>query len=186
MDADRVADFLRKAGIPDQDVTFSAITTNKIYQREVVRTNAAGDSPSNPGAVAATIVQTNKIEMYVLTQNIYIENHDMEKVPAVSRSATTLIKDGVETESNSPHYLYSKLSELKIAMIAEATRDATLRAKQIVTNANGTRGKLVDAKMGVMQINPKGMSEVSDTGNNDTTSYEKEIRSVVTVQFELR
>ncbi len=185
-DADRVAEFLRKSGIPDKEVTFSAITTNKIFQREVVRTNASGDSSSGTGAAVATIMQTNKIEMYVLTQNIYIESRDMEKVPAISRSATTLIKDDVEIESNSPHYLYSKLSELKIDILAEATRDATLRAKQIVTNANGNLGKLVEAKMGVMQINPKGVSEVSDTGNNDTTSYEKEIMAVLTVQFELR
>lgn len=185
-DADRVAEFLMKAGLPDKEVTFSAITTNKIFQREVVRTNASGDFSANTGAVSTAVVQTNKIEMYVLTQNIYIESHDMDKVPAVSRSATTLIKDGVEIESNSPHYLYSKLSELKIDILAEATRDATLRAKQIVTNANGKLGRLVEAKMGVMQINPKGVSEVSDTGNNDTTSYEKEIMAVVTVQFELR
>jgi hypothetical protein len=40
--------------------------------------------------------------------------------------------------------------------------------------------------MGVMQINAKGVSEVSDTGNNDTTSLEKEILAVVMVRFELR
>ena len=40
--------------------------------------------------------------------------------------------------------------------------------------------------MGVMQINPKGVTDVSGTGNNDTTAYEKEILAVVTVRFELR
>ena len=82
--------------------------------------------------------------------------------------------------------MYSKLSELKIDMLAEATKDATLRATQIVSNANGSLGKLVEAKMGVMQINPKGVTQVSDTGNNDTSSLEKEILAVVTVRFELR
>jgi hypothetical protein len=71
-------------------------------------------------------------------------------------------------------------------MLAEATKDATLRATQVVTNANGKLGPLVEAKMGVMQINAKGVTDVSGTGNNDTTSLEKEILAVVTVWFELR
>jgi len=186
-DADRVAAFLRNAGIPDKQVTFSAIATEKVFQREVIPT------PPQPGSGGAagsppppTIVQTAKVEMYVLTQSVNIESADMDKVPVVSRSVTSLIKDGAEIESSSPRYLYSKLSELKIDMLGEATKDATLRATQIVSNANGALGRLVEAKMGVMQINPKGVTDVSDTGNNDTTSLEKEILAVVTVKFELR
>jgi hypothetical protein len=183
-DSDRVSAFIRAAGIADNEVTISAINTNKIYQREVIPTPPApGSSSSN---AAPTIVQSNKIEMYVLTQSIRIESHNMEKVPTIARSATNLIKEGVEIESGSPQYLYSKLSELKIDMLAEATKDATTRATQIVTNANGALGELVDARMGVMQINPKGVTDVSATGNNDVTSLEKDILAVVTVRFELK
>jgi hypothetical protein len=78
------------------------------------------------------------------------------------------------------------LSELKINMLAEATKDATTRAEQIVNNANGQLGKLVEARMGVMQITPKGVSATSAEGINDTTSYEKEIAAVVSVKFEVR
>jgi hypothetical protein len=181
-DADRVAAFIKAAGIPDSEVTFSSINTNKIYQREVIPAPESDDGKKGQ----PQIVQTPRVEMYELTQDISIESHDMEKVPVVSRSVTSLIKDGVEIESNSPRYLYSKLSELKIDMLGEATRDATMRATQIVSNANGSLGRLVEAKMGVMQINPKGVTDVSDTGNNDTTSLEKEILAVVTVEFELK
>ena len=177
-DADRVAAFIHAAGIADSEVTLSAITTTKVYQREVLPTVKAGDDPQ--------VVETSKIENYVLTEDVSVESRDMDKVPALSRSVTSLIKDGVEIDSGSPRYLYSKLSELKIDMLGEATRDATLRAMQIVSNANGGLGKLVSAKMGVMQINPKGVTDVSDTGNNDTTSLDKDVLAVVTVEFELR
>ena len=43
----------------------------------------------------------------------------MDKVPAVSRAVTSLIKEGVEIDSGAPSYLYTKLSELKINMLAE-------------------------------------------------------------------
>lgn len=182
-DSDRVAAYIKAAGIPDKEVTFSSISTNKIYKKEVVPGQVSGEGKVSQGS---TIVQTNKVEFYVLTQTVTIESRNMEKVPGLSRSITSLIKDDVEIESASPHYLYSKLSELKIDMLAEATKDATLRANQIVSNANGKLGRLVEAKMGIMQINPKGITDVSGTGNNDTTSLEKEILAVVTVRFELK
>jgi uncharacterized protein len=183
-DAQLVAAFIHKAGIADKEVTFSAISTSKVYQREVLpAAPKAGDSATPPQPV---VVPTNKVEDYVLTQTVDVESSDMEKVPALSRSVTSLIQNGVEIDSGSPSYLYSKLSELKIDMLGEATRDATLRATQIVSNANGTLGRLVEARMGVMQINPKGVTDVSDTGNNDTTSLEKDVLAVVTVEFELR
>lgn len=179
-DADRVAAFLHGSGIPDAQVTFSSVSTNKIYQQQEI------PKLDDSGKMVAQIVQTPKVEMYELTQTVDIDSDDMDKVPAVSRSITSLIKDGVEIDSGSPRYLYSRLSELKIDMLGEATRDATLRATQIVTNANGALGRLLAAKMGVMQINPKGVTDVSDTGNNDTTSLDKDVLAVVTVQFELK
>jgi len=183
-DAEKVAAFLRTAGVSDKEMTFSSITTNKVFQREVVPPLPTdGDAAAKHTPV---IVETPKVEMYVLSMTVHIESGQMEKVPAVSRSVTSLIKDGVEIDSGSPSFLYSKLSELKIDMLGEATRDATLRATQIVTNANGQLGHLVQAKMGVMQINPKGVTDVSGTGNNDTTSLEKDILAVVTCDFELK
>jgi hypothetical protein len=186
-DADKIAAFVKAAGVPDAEVTFSSIRSDKIFKKEVVPAFAP------PGGIAAgaplpppTLTPTNEVELYVLTQSVTIESHDMSKVPSLSRNITTLIKDGVEIDSGSPTYTYSKLSELKIDMLADATRDATTRATQIVSNANGKLGRLVEAKMGVMQINPKGVTGVSDTGNNDTTALEKEILAVVTVRFELK
>jgi hypothetical protein len=46
-------------------------------------------------------------------------------------------------------------------------------------------GAIRDARMGVMQINPLHSTAASDTGNNDTTSMEKEITAVVSARFEL-
>jgi hypothetical protein len=180
-DAQRVFAFLKQAGIAENEVTFSSITTDKIYRREVVPTSqrVSGDGGS------PAVIQTSRVESYILSQDVSIESRDIQRVPEVSRSVTTLIKEGVEVSSDSPRYLYSKLSELKIDMLAEATKDATQRANQIVTSANGKLGKLVEARMGVMQINPKGVNDVSSGGNNDTTSLEKEIQAVVGVQFEV-
>ncbi|HVX86915.1 MAG TPA: SIMPL domain-containing protein [Phycisphaerae bacterium] len=180
-DQDKVAAFLKQSGIPDGNITFSQISTSKTFVKREVPQPAINGVPQ-----PSQWVDTDQVKMFSLTQTVKIESQDMKRVPEVARSITSLIKDGIEIDSGSPEYLYTKLSELKINMLAEATKDATNRATQIVTNANGHLGKLVEARMGVMQINPKGSSATSAEGNNDTTSFQKEITAVVEARFELR
>jgi uncharacterized protein len=181
--SDKVEGFLVINGIPQTNITMSAISTVRRFHQEIVP--GAPASAASP-ALPATVITTDKVESYTLTQSISINSTDMDKVPWVSRAVTSLIKEGVEIDSGPPCYLYTKLSELKINMLAEATKDATARAEQIVENAHGRLGKLVEARMGVMQINPKGVSATSAEGVNDTSSYEKEITAVVSVKFEVK
>jgi hypothetical protein len=178
-DGDKVASYLKTNGIPEKDVTFSQIATSKQFVKREVKHVHNGEESTE-------YIDTDDVKAWVLTQSIRIESADMKKVPEVARSVTSLIKEGVEIDSGTPSYVYTKLSELKIDMLAEATKDATTRAMQIVNNANGRLGKLVEAKMGVMQINPKGSSATSAEGNNDTTAIDKEITAIVTARFELR
>ena len=65
------------------------------------------------------MIPVNRVELYELTQYVTVESKDMKVVPEVSRNITSLIKDDVEIDSGSPRYLYTKLSELKIDMLAE-------------------------------------------------------------------
>lgn len=182
-ETDKVRAFIIASGIPENEITAASITTARHYKKEIVK-----GFPGAPGGTpdASAVVTTDKVDSYTLTQVISIISTNMEKVPVTSRNVTSLIKEGVQIDSEAPRYLYTKLSELKISMLAEATRDATARAEQIVTNANGHLGKLVEARMGVMQINPRGVSATSAEGINDTTSYEKEITAVVSARFEVR
>ena len=182
-ETDKVKTFVNAAGIPDTDITAASITTLRHYKKELLKASAgqAGGSSESPA-----VITTDKVDSYTLTQVISITSTNMEKVPAISRNVTSLIKEDVQIDSEAPRYLYTKLTELKINMLAEATRDATARAEQIVNNANGHLGKLVEARMGVMQINPKGVSATSGEGINDTTSYEKEITAVVSTKFEVK
>ncbi len=189
---DKVEAYLVGHGIAKEDIEFSAISTERRFEQKSVLPTAEqvrewkAQNPGERMAMQPTMIATDKVEMYTLKQYVSIESRDTKTVPQVARSITELIRDGVEIDSGGCSYLYTKLSELKIDMLAEATKDATARAEQIVTNANGTLGKLVEARMGVMQINPKNVPGTSAEGNNDTTSLEKEITAIVSVRFEVR
>lgn len=163
----KVKAYLLKNGVNEKEIVMNAIYSTPIYE-----VNFNG-------------VSTNNVIAYRLSQNVEIKSSDIDAVTTISRNATTLINDGVDFQSLQPQYFYTKLSDLKINMIAEATKDAKLRAEQIAINTGGKVGKIKSAKMGVFQITPLYSTEISDAGMFDTYSLEKEITSVVTCQFEI-
>lgn len=165
---DKAMAYLRGKGIAEKQITVSSINTTQHREK---------DAKGNP---------TEKIAAYELSQAIEITSHDINRVSAVSREITGLIKEGVLLESDSPRYIYTKLADMKITMLAEATKDATLRAQQIAHNSGATLGSIVEAKMGVMQITAIHDNDVSGSGVNDTSSFEKEITAVVNVRFSLK
>ncbi|MFN5843592.1 MAG: SIMPL domain-containing protein, partial [Bacteroidota bacterium] len=80
-------------------------------------------------------------------------------------------------------YYYTKLAELKIQMIAEATRDANERATKIAENADAQVGKLKDASMGVFQIVAQNSSEEYSWGGSFNTASKRKTASI-TVRLE--
>jgi uncharacterized protein len=164
----KVQAFLAKANVSANEIQISSITTTK---------NRTRDEKGN---------FTDKITSYDLVQHVEVSSTSVKRISDLAREVTSLIKEGMFLESDSPQYFYTKLADLKIEMLAEATKDATARANQIATNSNATLGPIRDARMGVMQINPVNSNSVSDSGNNDTTSLVKEITGIVSAKFELK
>jgi len=88
--------------------------------------------------------------------------------------------------SQSPNY-YTRLGELKLEMLAEAAKDARARAENILDSAGNSHvGKLVYADMGIININAANSTETSTEGNNDTTSRDKDIITIVHAEYEVQ
>lgn len=164
-DAVAVKEYLIAKGIPEKDIIIPQIETLVLYKKN----EKGGD--------------TNDIEAYILTQGIEVRSADVSKVTEVSRQSTELIEKGLEFISQSPQYFYTKLAELKLEMLAQATRDAKNRAEQMAQSTGTRIGVMRSANMGVFQITPSNSVEVSDYGINDTTSLEKKVTAVVHVTF---
>lgn len=129
---------------------------------------------------------SNQIESYSLNQSVEIRSKDVEKLTQLARESTELINQGVNFQSNPPQYFYTRIADLKVEMLALATKDANSRAQQIAENAGSKAGSLRAAKMGVFQITPLYSNDISDYGVNDTSSLDKEITAVVTCTFQIK
>ena len=161
-----VQDYLTAKGIAATEMIVSPITTEVLYKKN----EKSGKD-------------TNEIEGYKLSQNIEVRSSDVQKVTAISREATELINQDIELISNPPEYFYTKLAELKIEMLREATKDAKKRAEEIASSSGNKIGVIRSAKMGVFQITPVNSYDVTDYGQNDTSSLEKKVNAVVKADF---
>jgi len=167
-DKNKVMDYLENQGVTKDKIVFSSITTNTYY------------------IVLPSGQYTSDVDYYELYQTVTISSGEIDKVTEISRNVTELINEGIRFQSNSPQYMYTKIADMKVTMLAEATKDARKRAEMIAENAGNKLGKLKYADMGVIQITPLYSNEVSDYGMNDTYSLEKEITAIVHCEFEIQ
>lgn len=169
----KVVAYLTQKGIAKEAISVSAVTRNEVFETEVV---GSGD---------------NRVERQVsrghdARQVVTVTSADVARVEQVSREVTELIDAGVPVDSRPPAYFYTKLGELKIEMLAEASKDARARADKILASASGGGSiKLRAADMGVINVNAPNSTATSWEGNNDTSTIEKDIITIVHCTFDL-
>lgn len=164
LNADRntVSNYLIKKGVDAKEIVFDAVNISKDF------TNSFDKNGNTSQAFNG----------YILSQSVRIESKELDKVETVSREVTELINTGVELNSGSPEYVYSKLAALKLDLIAEASKNARQRAEKIADNAGGSLGKLRNANMGVFQILGRNSSEDYSGGGTFNTSSKKKTATI--------
>ena len=160
--------YLAARHIPLRDIQVSSISTIANYKRD----------PQGH--------RTHTVSGWDLQQSVTVTSRQVLHVARVGRHITDLINQGVQIDSAAPQYIYTRLASLKLTMLAAATRDAKDRATQIADNGGAAISRLLDATMGVMQIDPAYSTNVSLQGNDDTTSYKKVVIAVVHADFLLK
>lgn len=159
-----------QAYLKEQQVPNNAITLKAIHSYSIPELSVNGR-------------ETGNILAHRLSQELEIRSDEVQRYAELSQQANELINEGINLVSEPPQYLYTKLSQLRVEMIAEATKDAKARAKAIANSTDNRVGAIRSAKTGVFQITARNSTDVSDYGIYDTSSLEKDITAVVSVQF---
>jgi hypothetical protein len=165
--------YLGEQGIPAEDIRVSSATVDPYYELEYEQ-------------MGTEVVSHNRLAGYEATQTITVTSHEVKLVERVSREVSALLDQNIPIESSPPRYHYTGLENLKIEMLAAAAQDARQRADEILAAAgDAERGDLVATSMGVININPPNSSATSWEGNNDKSSLEKDIMTIVHVVYEV-
>jgi uncharacterized protein len=147
-----------------------------------------GGVQTEPVTYTATDEAGNRVERgaFKISRRLTVQSADIGRVQALSQNIGSLIQQGVPISADPVQYLYTKLSEVRLKLLADATKDARDRA-QAIAQASGTGvGAVRSARMGVFQITPRNSVQADDYGSFDTTSREKDVTAVVGVTFAVR
>lgn len=165
---ERVERYVHGNGFTADECTVSAVRT-----RSVMRKNDKGND-------------TNDVERYELSQHLAIKSSKVEAVERVARSITDLLRDGVPVCSSAPVYTISSIEEHKMRLLDQATRNAMDRARTLASSSGSDVGALLNASQGVVQVLARGSIDGGEWGEYDTSTIDKTMRVVVSLEYAVR
>ena len=170
-DAEIVLNYLREKGLTEKEIVLGAIDINKEFKS--VRTEEGG--------------YQNIFDGYRLWQSVEIQSGNVDKIETVSREISELLNRGVELNSQTPEYYYTKLTELKIDLLQRAAKDGKDRAQALADHGGGSLGRLGKAEMGVFQITAQNSSEEYTWGGAfNTTAKNKTASITARMEFDVK
>lgn len=120
---------------------------------------------------------------FTVRQRLALRTTDIARAQKAVARQFDLVGRGVFLEEGSGMaYTFTKLNDIKPAMVAEATRDARAAAEQFAKDSNSGVGKIRQATQGYFEIEARD-GEAGGWGMAD--SPYKKVRVVTTVSFSL-
>jgi len=157
--------FLKKLftekGFQEKELTIQPINTLPNYSRE------------------------GQISGYNLQQGIFVITSNISAVEDIALNPAALIDQGIILQNSNLEYFYSRLSDIKMELLAEATKDAQKRAFEIAQNSSVHLGNVTSLRVGVFQITEPFSTEVSDYGMYSTLTKQKDITVTVRASFKI-
>lgn len=125
---------------------------------------------------------------FIIRQTLIVRSTDPDRVLAASQRVGELVQGGVVLSSGEeygpggPTFLFTKLNDIKPAMIAEATSRAREAAEQFARDAQSRLGGIRQANQGVFVILPRDQAP----GVTEENQLFKTVRVVSSVEYYLR
>ncbi len=121
-------------------------------------------------------------------QNIRVISKDLDKIQAANKAFLQLRAKNHPVVAYEPQYLVSNLEDIKMSLIADATKNARVRATEFVKQDGAKVGVMKSARQGAFYILPVGGIDDSDNhygGVYDKSTIDKTARVVVTIVYNI-
>ncbi len=140
--------------------------------------------------------EQTKQNRYIINYNVTVRSNEVAKIGKVAAKTGELLKQGlVLTDNVGPTYVFTKLNDIKPAMIAEATKSARISAEQFALDSGSKVGSIRRASQGIFSISAKNSSITNNDQqqyadpmnpmNNEALQVDKKIRVVSTIDYYL-
>ena len=121
------------------------------------------------------------------TQSIFVSTKELAKITIAHKAILQLRVDNHPVVAQPPNYLVSNLEEIKMSLIADATKNARSRATEFVKQDGVKVGVMKSASQGAFYILPVGGETMEDSygGTYDKSTIDKTARVVVTIVYNI-
>src|SRR5919201_116679 len=147
---------------------------------------AGGIRDRNRSDVITVTGSAKGVTSFKLTRYFEIRSPRVQAITGVAEHSSRLLAQGIPLSADPPQYIYTKLPSLRPELLATATKDAQRRGRVLVGSTGGHLGKLRNVDVGVFQVTSPNSTDVSDYGEYDTTTIQKDVTAVVDVTFALK
>lgn len=138
-----------------------------------------------PTGVNVSQFTDNGVQKFTVRQRMTLRSNDIKRAENAVRRQFDLVRRGVVLEEGSGMaYTFTRLNDIKPAMVAQATKDARASAEQFAKDSGTSVGTIKSATQGYFEINARDGDSGGGWGVSDTPY--KKVRVVTTVDFYLR
>lgn len=123
---------------------------------------------------------------YMASRSVDISTKDLAKLQKALNAIQALRAENQNIDFNRPNYYLENLETIKRDLIAKATQDAHVRAEEFAKTSNVKVGILKSASQGSFDIQSTTPSSEDNSdygGSYDTSTIDKKVRLVVTIQY---
>jgi len=160
-----VVAYIKEQGFTDKELEVGTVGRSIVYKQ-----NEKG-------------INTSEVNYFEVTQYLQVVTNKVHKASLLYNNFESLYTKNINVSSSSPKYFYTKVNTLKMAMLKEATANARERAEMLITGSDNTVGGLRSARQGVFQITAEHSTSVSGYGVFDTSSINKVMKAIVTIEY---
>jgi uncharacterized protein len=138
-----------------------------------------------PSGVNVSQFTENGMPKVTVRQRMTLRTTDIARMQQAARRQFELVRQGVVLEEGSGVvYAFTRLNDIKPAMVAAATKDARAAAAQFAKDSGASVGSIKRASQGYFEITARDGEGGGGWGSADTPN--KKVRVVTTVDFYLR
>lgn len=137
-----------------------------------------------PTGANVTQYTNDGVTTFTVKQRMSLRTTDIKKAEAAVKKQFDIVKSGVQIEEGSGMaYTFTKLNDIKPAMIAQATKDARKSAEQFAKDSGTGVGSIKSATQGYFEVTARDGDNNGGWGVSD--SPYKKVRVVTTVEYYL-
>ena len=166
-------DKLKSLGFTENMLEDKSISCDEKYRSETLKENNK-------------TVTKDIFEHYYLTYSVRVRTSNVRLVEANALKLYDLAAQKYDISVGSPQYYISNPEQYKLELVDKASASAAERARTAAGQSGSKIGALIKARQGVIQITSPASNETSDYGVYNTSSVNKVMRLVMTLEFSLK